>query len=362
MYHSHQYLVRNLLPSQEVFFLPSQEVLSALRRRCLRWFRLRHDAREDFNREQRRTVRHVERCRGSLNTTVPQSSSLSDVFGKVKTSFNSISMAALISVSSAPTAVITFRNPFPSLLTPFKGNVAKLKSNSCSFGSVIFNVKINSGRGLVVRSQASTSAVVESAGAAGVRFRLDNLGPQPGSRKNRKRKGRGHAAGQGGSCGFGMRGQKSRSGPGVRRGFEGGQMPLYRRLPKLRGIAGGMKAGLPKYVPVNLKDIEAAGFEEGEEISLETLKERGLINPSGRERKLPLKILGDGDLSIKLNFKARAFSTSAKEKLEAAGCSLTELPGRKKWMKPSVLKNIARAEEYFAKKKAAAAAAESASM
>lgn len=72
-----------------------------------------------------------------------------------------------------------------------------------------------------------------------VRFRLDNLGPQPGSRKKQKRKGRGHAAGQGGSCGFGMRGQKSRSGPGVRRGFEGGQMPLYRRLPKLRGIAGG---------------------------------------------------------------------------------------------------------------------------
>ncbi|CAM8879674.1 unnamed protein product [Rhodiola kirilowii] len=265
-------------------------------------------------------------------------------------------MAALISVSSAPPAAITSRKSNLSLSTPFKGNVAKLKSNSFNFCDIKLHVKSNLGRGLVVRSQASTLAVVESA-AAGVRFRLDNLGPQPGSRKNRKRKGRGHAAGQGGSCGFGMRGQKSRSGPGVRRGFEGGQMPLYRRLPKLRGIAGGMKAGLPKYVPVNLKDIEAAGFEEGEEVSLETLKERGLINPSGRERRLPLKILGDGDLSIKLNFKARAFSTAAKEKLEAAGCTLTELPGRKKWMKPSVLKNIARAEEYFAKKKAAAAAA-----
>ncbi|OMO67992.1 Ribosomal protein L15, bacterial-type [Corchorus olitorius] len=61
---------------------------------------------------------------------------------------------------------------------------------------------------------------------------------EPGSRKKAKRKGRGHSAGQGGSCGFGMRGQKSRSGPGVRPGFEGGQMPLYRRIPKLRGIAG----------------------------------------------------------------------------------------------------------------------------
>jgi len=65
------------------------------------------------------------------------------------------------------------------------------------------------------------------------------LGPQPGSRPRAKRKGRGISAGQGASCGFGMRGQKSRSGPGVRKGFEGGQMPLYRRIPKLRGIAGG---------------------------------------------------------------------------------------------------------------------------
>ncbi|KAK0600642.1 hypothetical protein LWI29_017014 [Acer saccharum] len=131
---------------------------------------------------------------------------------------------------------------------------------------------------------------VETAVSA-TRLRLDNLGQQPGSRKRAKRKGRGHAAGQGGSCGFGMRGQKSKSSPGVRRGFEGGQMPLYRRIPKLRGIAGGMHAGLPKYVPVNLKDIVEAGFQVGEEVSLETLKKKGLINPSGRERKLPLKLV-----------------------------------------------------------------------
>ncbi|XP_078444845.1 ribosomal protein L15 [Wolffia australiana] len=217
---------------------------------------------------------------------------------------------------------------------------------------------------LRVRQQQTAKAsvpfrvcAVASSSSSSDRFRLDNLGPQPGSRKKAKRKGRGYAAGQGGSCGFGMRGQKSRSGPGVRKGFEGGQMPLYRRLPKLRGIAGGMHAGLPKYVPVNLKDIETAGFEEGEEVSLESLKERGLINPTGRERRLPLKILGDGDFSLKLNFKARAFSSAAREKLEAAGCTLTILPGRKKWVKPSVAKNLARAEEYFAKKKAAAAAA-----
>nr|XP_029121392.1 50S ribosomal protein L15, chloroplastic isoform X4 [Elaeis guineensis] len=121
------------------------------------------------------------------------------------------------------------------------------------------------------------------------RFRLNNLAPQPGSRKRNKRKGRGIAAGQGNSCGFGMRGQKSTSGPGVRKGFECGRMPLYRRIPNLRGIAGRMHAGLPKFVPVNLKDIEAAGFQEGDEISLESLKPKGLINPSGRDRRLPLK-------------------------------------------------------------------------
>lgn len=181
-----------------------------------------------------------------------------------------------------------------------------------------------------------------------------------------------------------------------------------------------MRAGLPKYLPVNLKDIADAGFQDGEEVSLESLKKKGLINPSGRERRLPLKvmysymlkcwvilleeviqvfrnrlkqhtnfisfmitgfvkeatyvvpyhivsayyviyiilllfqILGDGDLTVKLDFKARAFSASAKEKIEAAGCSLTVLPGRKKWVKPSVAKNLTRAEEYFAKKRASA--------
>ncbi|KAK4605915.1 hypothetical protein RGQ29_000269 [Quercus rubra] len=256
-------------------------------------------------------------------------------------------MAALFSLSTPPPATLHF--PF----SPFKGSVKNLKPSPtpCHFQSFKKRPMI------LLNQSAATSALVSAPSSSSVRFRLDNLGPQRGSRKKAKRKGRGISAGQGNSCGFGMRGQKSRSGPGVRKGFEGGQMPLYRRIPKLKGIAGGMHAGLPKYVPVNLRDIEAAGFQEGEEVSLETLKKKGLINPSGRERKLPLKVLGDGELSVKLNIKARAFSAAAKEKLEAAGCSLTELPGRKKWVKPSVAKNIARAEEYFAKKRAAAAAA-----
>jgi len=237
--------------------------------------------------------------------------------------------------------------------------VKNLKPNPCHFQSFKLHHNIRQTRPLILLNQAAATSppAFAAAPSSSDRFRLDNLGPQRGSRKKAKRKGRGISAGQGGSCGFGMRGQKSRSGPGVRKGFEGGQMPLYRRIPKLKGIAGGMHAGLPKYVPVNLKDIETAGFQEGEEVSLETLKKKGLINPSGRERRLPLKVLGEGELSVKLNIKARAFSASAKEKLEAVGCSLTELPGRKKWVKPSVAKNIARADEYFAKKRAAAAAA-----
>ncbi|OVA02953.1 Ribosomal protein L15 [Macleaya cordata] len=260
--------------------------------------------------------------------------------------------SALLSLSSSiPTTRVTVLRSLPS---PFKGNVSTLKKISSSQFPSLRSKQQKSL--LLVTASSSPSPSSSGVVVSGARLRLDNLGPQPGSRKRQKRKGRGHAAGQGGSCGFGMRGQKSRSGPGVRRGFEGGQMPLYRRLPKLRGIAGGMHAGLPKFVPVNLKDIETAGFQEGEEVSLESLKAKGLINPSGRERTLPLKILGTGDLSVKLNIKARSFSASAKEKLEAAGCSLTVLPGRKKWVKPSVTKNLARADEYFAKKRATAAA------
>eukprot|EP00246_Nothoceros_aenigmaticus_P009968 TRINITY_DN2619_c0_g1_i1.p1 TRINITY_DN2619_c0_g1~~TRINITY_DN2619_c0_g1_i1.p1 ORF type:complete len:272 (+),score=44.12 TRINITY_DN2619_c0_g1_i1:101-916(+) len=183
------------------------------------------------------------------------------------------------------------------------------------------------------------------------RLRLSNLAPQPGSRKRNKRKGRGIAAGQGASCGFGMRGQKSRSGSGVRPGFEGGQMPLYRRLPKLRGIAGGMGAGLPKYVTVNLADLASLDFKEGDEVTLEVLKEKRLINPSGRERKLPLKVLGDGELDVKLSIKAGKFSASAKSKLDALGCTLEELPGKKKFLCASAVKALARTDAFFAKKR-----------
>ena len=93
---------------------------------------------------------------------------------------------------------------------------------------------------------------------------------------------------QGGTAGFGMRGQKSRSGSGIRPGFEGGQTPLYRRLPKLKGIAGGMGAGLPDFVVVNLSQLSR--FAEGEEVTLQTLEEKRVLNISGRESRLPLKV------------------------------------------------------------------------
>lgn len=137
-------------------------------------------------------------------------------------------MASLLSLNS-----LTLHSP------SFKGSISNLRPNP----SRLFNLSLKFQRhenttSLTVLNHAAAAAVTP-ASVTNVRFRLDNLGPQPGSRKKGKRKGRGISAGQGGSCGFGMRGQKSRSGPGVRKGFEGGQMPLYRRIPKLRGIAGG---------------------------------------------------------------------------------------------------------------------------
>lgn len=173
---------------------------------------------------------------------------------------------------------------------------------------------------------AAASVVVQAE-----RLRLNNLSPSKGSRIGKTRKGRGYANGQGGTCGFGNRGQKCRKGAGVRTGFEGGQMPLYRRLPKLRGIAGGMGAGLPKYVVINLDDLEKY-FNASEEVTLEKVKEK-ILNVSGRESKLPLKVLGGGKLSKGLTVKAGAFSESAKKAIEESGGKVEVIPGRKIWTK-----------------------------
>merc|ERR1712008_55234 len=121
-----------------------------------------------------------------------------------------------------------------------------------------------------------------------------------------------------------------RSGSGTRPGFEGGQTPLYRKLPKLKGIAGGNRKGQSQYVTVNLKDLDC--FSEGDEVSLETLCAKRKLNPSGRDRKLPLKVLGTGELNMALTFKAQAFSSSAIEKINTAGGTVEELPAKEKWI------------------------------
>jgi large subunit ribosomal protein L15 len=143
-----------------------------------------------------------------------------------------------------------------------------------------------------------------------------------------------------------MRGQKSRSGSGIRPGFEGGQTPLYRRLPKLRGIAGGMSAGLPDYVTINLSDLK--NFVEGEEVSLESLQERRILNLSGRSTKLPLKVLGMGELKTPLTIKATAFSQSAKEKIAGAGGKIIEVPQKAKWLRVRTWQPEAEAEAVAA--------------
>lgn len=143
-------------------------------------------------------------------------------------------------------------------------------------------------------------------------MRIEDAVPKAGSKKRRRRVGRGISAGQGASCGFGMRGQKSRSGRSTRPGFEGGQLPLYRRIPKLKHFT---VINPKQYTTINLKNL--ADLPPSTEVTLESLLESGILTAS----KGPLKILGDGELNVALQVKAAAFTTSARTKIEAAGGS-----------------------------------------
>ena len=145
---------------------------------------------------------------------------------------------------------------------------------------------------------------------------LNSLKPNTGSRKKKLRKGRGIAAGQGASCGFGMRGQKSRSGRPTRPGFEGGQMPLYRRVPKLKHFE---IINQKKFSIINLEILNK--FNEDEVVNLDSLVKKGLLF----KPKFPLKVLGNGNLKVKLKVEAHSFTKSAREKIEAAGGSCTAL-------------------------------------
>ncbi|MFM8524219.1 MAG: 50S ribosomal protein L15 [Cyanobacteriota bacterium] len=139
---------------------------------------------------------------------------------------------------------------------------------------------------------------------------LQSLQPQTGARRRKLRKGRGIAAGQGASCGFGMRGQKSRSGRPTRPGFEGGQMPLYRRVPKLKHFP---LVNPKEFTVVNVAKL--ASLQAGSVVNRDSLEAAGIITSP----KHPLKVLGSGDLAVRLTVQAAAFTASARQKIEAAG-------------------------------------------
>lgn len=141
-------------------------------------------------------------------------------------------------------------------------------------------------------------------------MRLHDLKPRPGAKHRRKRLGQGESSGHGKTSGRGGKGQTARSGSSIRIGFEGGQMPLIRRIPK-RGFNNARHT--TRYIPVNLEALNR--FDDGTEVTEAVLRERGLAN--GRAEGI--KILGTGELKKKLRVQAHAFSASAKAQIEALG-------------------------------------------
>jgi large subunit ribosomal protein L15 len=144
---------------------------------------------------------------------------------------------------------------------------------------------------------------------------LSNLQPALGSYRNRKRIGGGHGSGTGKTAGKGHKGQKARSGGSVKAGFEGGQMPLQRRLPK----RGFKSLHHTEYAVINLRDLEL--FETGSVVDIEALGKAGLVG----QLKDGVKVLGDGELTKALTVKAHKFSKSAEAKIAAAGGSVEVL-------------------------------------
>jgi large subunit ribosomal protein L15 len=154
---------------------------------------------------------------------------------------------------------------------------------------------------------------------------LHNLQPAPGSRRDRKRIGRGHGSGHGKTSGRGHKGYGSRSGAKKRARFEGGQNPIHMRMRKLRGPNKKMSMPFEPFrthtQPVNLDDLEAR-FEDGASVDLAAMKAAGLAT----RRDIPVKVLGRGELNKKLTVHAHKFSKSARERIEGAGgtCQLIE--------------------------------------
>ena len=148
-------------------------------------------------------------------------------------------------------------------------------------------------------------------------MQLKDLRPAEGSKKSRKRVGRGNSSGHGTTAGRGTKGQLSRSGGGKGKGFEGGQQPLAMRLPKLPGFTNHNRV---EYAPVNVARLDAI-FADGDVVDNETLVEKGVI----KKASTLVKVLGDGEISKKLTVRVDKVSASAKSKIEAAGGKV-ELP------------------------------------
>ena len=140
-------------------------------------------------------------------------------------------------------------------------------------------------------------------------MKLFELKPSEGTTKDAKRKGRGHGSGNGKTAGRGHKGQNARSGGGVRIGFEGGQMPIYRRLPK----RGFNNIFAKKYAQINVSDLNK--FEDGAVVDAQALVEAGII----KKTLDGVKVLGNGNVEKKVTVKAAKFTETAKEKIEAAG-------------------------------------------
>jgi len=152
-------------------------------------------------------------------------------------------------------------------------------------------------------------------------MKLHELKPAKGAKKSRKRVGRGTGSGYGKTAGRGMKGQNARSGGGVRPGFEGGQNPLWKRVPNPPGT-GFRDPWRVEFTPVNIKRLVLAGFEEGDEVTPETLVEAGVIK---RADEL-VAVLGRGEIDYALTVRAHRFSSSARAKIEEAGGVVEELP------------------------------------
>jgi large subunit ribosomal protein L15 len=154
-------------------------------------------------------------------------------------------------------------------------------------------------------------------------FNLSDLVPNEGANRKRKRVGRGTGSGHGKTSGRGTKGQKSRSGPNVRIGFEGGQLPIQKRMPYKRGFTNIYKAD---WEIVNLGQLQEFGFSG--EVTPEALYERGVI----RGLEFPVKILADGEFSTALTLKVHAVSASAREAIEAAGGTVTLIERTDRWV------------------------------